>query len=429
MPKVSIVVPVCNVEKYVAKCLDSIMLQTLTDIEIICVDDGSTDKSGMILDQYAKKDARIRVIHKPNSGYGDSMNIGIDIATGEFVGIVESDDVIKPQMYEVLYSKAKENDLDLIKSNAIFWWETIGLQESSYKKELDDFYNVILKSEDREIMFRFFMNTWTGIYKKEFLKKYNIRHNTTPGASYQDNGFWMQTLCFCEKAMWLKDAFYYYRQDNPFASIKSKNKMYAMLNEYQYISDVLKNRVGIMEESICNYFRMFRHRGTFYRIDDNLKREFCNTMIEDYKCYKDFILMNENLNNWFEQICLYPDETCKKTIDKKRLLEKSFEHANKIVLYGAGQRAKATIKRLYNIGVFEKISAIVVTKMSHEKEIATIPIFSFYEFGDYDDKTLFIIAISEKTDAYRNVLAALEKKEIYNYIASTELVQLFYSVS
>lgn len=429
MPKVSVVVPVCNVEKYIAKCLDSILVQTLIDIEIICVDDGSTDKSGMILDQYAEKDARIRVIHKANSGYGDSMNIGFDMAVGEYIGIVESDDVIKPKMYEVLYSKAKENDLDLIKSNAIFWWETINLQESTYKNELDDFYNIILNSEDREIMFRFFMNTWTGIYKKEFLKKYNISHNTTLGASYQDNGFWMQTLCFCKKAMWLKDAFYYYRQDNPLASIKSKNKVYAMLNEYQYVSDVLKNRVGNLEEGICNYFRMIRHRGTFYRIDDNLKREFCNTMIEEYNCYKNFILKNESLNKWFEQICLYPDEVCKEVIEKKSMLVNSFERANKIVLYGAGRRAKATIKRLYNIGVFEKITAIVVTKKSYEEEMATVPIFSFNDFADYDDRTLFIIAVSENTDAYQRVLDQIKKKGIKNYIASTELVQLFYSVS
>ena len=86
-PIVSLLIPVYNVEKYLAECLDSALAQTLSDIEIICIDDGSTDASGAMLDEYAKKDQRVKVIHKQNSGYGASMNRGLDAATGEFVGI------------------------------------------------------------------------------------------------------------------------------------------------------------------------------------------------------------------------------------------------------------------------------------------------------------------------------------------------------
>ncbi|MBS7046628.1 MAG: glycosyltransferase family 2 protein, partial [Eubacterium sp.] len=109
MPKISIIVPVCNVEKYLSKCLDSIVNQTLKEIEIICIDDGSTDDSGAILDSYSQKDSRIKVIHKKNSGYGNSMNVGMDCAEGEYIGIVESDDCILPEMYEELYKAAKES--------------------------------------------------------------------------------------------------------------------------------------------------------------------------------------------------------------------------------------------------------------------------------------------------------------------------------
>ena len=96
MAKVSIVVPVYNVERYLEECLNSIKIQTLKDIEIICVDDGSTDLSAQILDNYAKKDNRFHVIHKQNEGYGRTMNIGISKATAPYVGIVESDDIIEP---------------------------------------------------------------------------------------------------------------------------------------------------------------------------------------------------------------------------------------------------------------------------------------------------------------------------------------------
>ena len=115
MPKVSVIIPVYNVENYLRQCLDSVVNQTLSDIEIICVDDGSTDNSGKILDEYATKDSRIKVIHKENGGYGKAMNVGLDNAIGEYIGIVEPDDYIALDMYETLYNIAKEKDLDFSK--------------------------------------------------------------------------------------------------------------------------------------------------------------------------------------------------------------------------------------------------------------------------------------------------------------------------
>ena len=120
--KVSIVVPIYNVERYLAQCLDSIIAQTLQDIEIICVNDGSTDSSAEIIDSYAQKDPRIRVITKQNTGYGNSMNIGFDAAQGEYVGIVESDDYADKEMFETLYRIAKGNDLDVVKSGYYFYY-------------------------------------------------------------------------------------------------------------------------------------------------------------------------------------------------------------------------------------------------------------------------------------------------------------------
>lgn len=95
MTEISILVPVYNVEKYLRSCLDSILTQTFSNFEVICVDDGSSDKSGYILDEYARKDARIKVKHKENSGYGQTMNIAVSMASGKYIGIVESDDTIE----------------------------------------------------------------------------------------------------------------------------------------------------------------------------------------------------------------------------------------------------------------------------------------------------------------------------------------------
>ena len=116
-PKVSIIVPTYNVEPYLRECLDSICRQTLKDIEIICVNDGSTDGSLAIINEYATRDSRIVVLDGPNGGYGKGMNRGLDRATGEYIGIVEPDDFIALTMYEDLYAIASEHDLDFVKAD------------------------------------------------------------------------------------------------------------------------------------------------------------------------------------------------------------------------------------------------------------------------------------------------------------------------
>ncbi len=113
IPKVSIIVPTYNVEKYARKCFDSLLAQTLQDIEIILVDDGSTDSSGRICDEYAAKDDRVKVIHQGNIGLGLSRNSGMAIARGEYIGFVDSDDFISENMYKILYENAKKYDADI----------------------------------------------------------------------------------------------------------------------------------------------------------------------------------------------------------------------------------------------------------------------------------------------------------------------------
>ena len=115
--KVSVLVPICNVEKYLRECLDSLIHQTMRELQIICIDDGSTDSSPAIIEEYRQRDPRIEVITKPNSGYGDSMNKGLERARGEYIGIVESDDFAELEMFEKLYSLAKKHDADVVMSN------------------------------------------------------------------------------------------------------------------------------------------------------------------------------------------------------------------------------------------------------------------------------------------------------------------------
>ena len=112
-PKISVIVPVYKVEKYLDKCVESIVNQTYKNLEIILVDDGSPDNCPAMCDEWAEKDERIRVIHKENGGLADARNAGMDIATGDYIGFVDSDDWIEPNMYEVLLKNALKYDADI----------------------------------------------------------------------------------------------------------------------------------------------------------------------------------------------------------------------------------------------------------------------------------------------------------------------------
>ncbi len=131
-PKVSVVVPVYNVEKYLEECLDSLINQTLSEIEIICIDDGSTDRCPEILKNYADKDDRIKIITKQNEGQGIARNIGVKSAVGEYLIFVDSDDWLELNALELLYNKIKNDNADIIFFNVYNYYEESGAKDKYY---------------------------------------------------------------------------------------------------------------------------------------------------------------------------------------------------------------------------------------------------------------------------------------------------------
>lgn len=288
--KVSVVVPIFNVETYLPQCLDSVLNQTLEDIEVICVNDGSTDGSLEILKDYLSRDKRIKIINKDNAGYGHTMNIGMDMASGEYIAIVESDDYILPTMLEVLYNTANDNNLDFVKSDFYrFYGEgDTFIKEYHQIDKSGKYYGKLFSTCDNQEAYKFLMNTWTGLYKTSFLRENCIRHFETPGASYQDNGFWFKTFFYGKRVMIVNQPFYMYRRDNPNSSVKNKEKVYAMDKEYDLIYGFLEdseNKESFLQALTFAKYNNFHF--TMDRIDLEFKEEFLKSTSKNFNKMKD----------------------------------------------------------------------------------------------------------------------------------------------
>lgn len=226
MAKISIIVPIYNEEKYLENCVKSVMKQTLDDIEIICVDDGSTDASVQQMDQFALEDSRIKVIHKPNSGYGNSMNRGLAAATGDYIGIVESDDYIVPEMYEKLYALTENGTVDVVKGN---FWDCYDEKDGSITKvknrersNMPDVEAAFILREYPQILWGH-PSIWTGIYRRAFLLENHIQFQEEKGGGWVDNPFFFATLCKAKSIKWTQEPFYCYRKTNAASSSSGYN--------------------------------------------------------------------------------------------------------------------------------------------------------------------------------------------------------------
>ena len=241
-PKISILVPCYNVEKYLPQCLDSIVGQTLRDIEIIVINDGSKDSTLDIIKSYAARDDRIKIIDKENEGYGKSMNRGLDAATGEYVGIVESDDWIDADMFESLVKIADENNVDVVKSNFYRYTTTDG-EKNDLCESLPSYHtDMVINPREKTDVFFSSPAIWSAIYKRDFLVKNNIRFLESAGASFQDTGFNFKVFACTTRAYLTTRAWLHYRCDNENSSVKSTGKVFCVCDEYDEIERFFRER-------------------------------------------------------------------------------------------------------------------------------------------------------------------------------------------
>jgi glycosyltransferase involved in cell wall biosynthesis len=272
---ISIIVPIYKVEKYLHQCIDSIITQTLDEIEIILVDDASPDRCPIICDEYARKDKRIKVLHNSsNQGYGYSINRGIGISRGEYIGIVESDDWIEPDMFEILYSGSKVNKSEIVKGS--FFKEygngTNGIHPLYLTKgqkiyEIKGYKNLDLMLYESSI--------WSAIYNHNFIINNNIRMLETPGASYQDEVWKIETYVLAESITLINKPVYHYRVMNAESSSSNKKNYDAIFTNFKIVKIFLldhklfgeyKNTYYILQifDAVFHYNRLDNKNKTLF---------------------------------------------------------------------------------------------------------------------------------------------------------------------
>ena len=294
--KVSIIVPVYNVEKYIKKCLDSLVNQTLKDIEVIVVNDGSPDNSQKIIDRYVKKYPDIiKSFIKENGGQGSARNFGLTKAKGEYIGYVDSDDFVELDMYEKMYNKAKEKDLDVVICGSY------NVDEVSLNKEID---LDIIKFDDRKTN-AFFgrMAVWNKIYKKELLEKNKLEFRSK--VWYEDLDFTIKVISNAKKIDYVNEPFYDYliRQGSTMNNSNVDRNLEILLAFDQVIKDKkLKKYKDIIEYLAIDHIyisaivRILLADASNNKKIENINKliEYMNNNFSDFKNNEYLYLMSRN---------------------------------------------------------------------------------------------------------------------------------------
>ncbi len=235
-PLVTVIMPSYNVSRYIKVCIESVLAQTLSDMEILIIDAGSEDGTLDILQEYANRDERICLVHSERKSYGYQVNMGLRLARGNYIGIVETDDFIEPDMYKTLYRWAQKIDADYVRGLGKFYRKIADgvIAERSIRcpvKEESMFGEVLDPCEHPELVYsdRFL---WLGLYKADFAR--TLRLNETPGAAYQDIGFMLQVHSKAKRAVYVKQYMYHYRLDNTAASAYDENAFRFLVQECIY---------------------------------------------------------------------------------------------------------------------------------------------------------------------------------------------------
>lgn len=309
MIKISVIIPIYNTEKFLKKCLDSIVNQSLKEIEIIAINDGSTDESLTILQEYKEKNSNLKIINKKNGGLSSARNAGIKLVSGEYIIHIDSDDWIEQNYFKDMYERAMKDNLDIVVSD-IYWDYDNGKIE--YKKDLDLEDNQILTGEKYLELFlkgKIYPSVWNKMYKTKLYKKYKIFH--PQGISLGEDLATTPLLAKNAKKIGkVNKAYLHYIQNEK--SITNSNptkKIYELISAF----DILENKLKLQKEKLklLNSLRIV-HLGIIvfnknYNIDDNFYKNGLKYYCELFEKEFDSINYNKKIEIYSKALKLFPN--------------------------------------------------------------------------------------------------------------------------
>lgn len=291
--KVSVILPCYNVEKYLNQCLDSIVNQTLKEIEIICIDDGSTDNTLTVLNDFANKDSRIKVLTQQNKGPGAARNAGLDIATGEFVSMLDSDDFFKLDMLENFYKEAISKNTDILICESQEYYD----KKNKYKKlkwalrkkylPFEKIFNY--KNMPKHIIGFCVGWAWDKFYKKSFIDKYNLRYAELMNS--EDLTFVFLSLVLASRISIINEVFISHRKREDSVEMTRDKNPYDFIIAAQNLRNNLISygKYEEVEQSFLNWFVPFSFWYTDTLKDENnliLKQKLENEIFKDFNVYE-----------------------------------------------------------------------------------------------------------------------------------------------
>ena len=357
--KVSIIMPSLNVRPYIEECLDSVLQQTLQELEIFCVDAGSDDGTLEVLRDYASKDSRLHILHDDRKSTGYANNLAVRKASGEYIGIVETDDYIAPDMFERLYRTAKENDVDVCRMDYARFWGDKDKREILQKHIAapGQYGRIIVPAEEQMVFLNDPFN-WSGIYKRDYLLKNDIWHNETPGAAYQDTGFWFQSFAMACSLLYLQEVGYHYRLDNPGSSIHNPKKAFALCDELQFIRRQLETRQLFGKFKEIFYTLVFnRYLWSYQRAGDDLRLDFAKRFREDMRPAEGLNLsISDHQKALLAELMTSPEEFHNHREQERASMMAYLSSDSSVVVVGCGNDGIRMMEELQRSGALGKVA-------------------------------------------------------------------------
>ncbi len=423
-PKVSVIMPSLNVANYIRECIESVLCQSLSNIEILCIDAGSTDGTLEILREYQKEDSRVNVFVSDVKSYGAQVNLGIKLAKGEYISIVETDDYIEMEMFEILSGLADEYGVDYVKAD-FDSFHVLENGEKYFEKNcvfIDHYelYNRIIDPSQINQLYIYDFNLWKGIYRTSFLKNNSILLNESRGAAYQDIGFTEMVLASARKAYYCDRSFYRYRIGRVGASCGS---LYGLKYSYDEFSRLIE--LNKQNDFIVNQKGFFLHMATSYmgELTAYLKRE-TNLIRDDELCkcchwfqkvLKDQVDKGvlslddipEKMRERVNKAIYFPDdllhEITEEKVNKERQYQKISDKAN-VIIFGAGKIGKQVHVELDDLKFH--VIAFADNMLKGEKILGT-PIYGLSDcMNRYPDAIYIIASHTQAENMYEEYLQA-----------------------